>query len=410
MLLFRSYELPGDVDHWSFAHEAGRIARSLATGQGYSSPMPEPSGPTAHLAPVYPLLLAGIFRVFGVYTTHSAVVAYLLNCLFSALTCIALYLLGERTFGRETGLLAAACLSLYPPSIWHSVNTIWDTTLLGFSLVALMAWLYGLPARPGNAELIRTGLLMGLIVLINPAPLLFYPAVALILWKQLRDQGSRGYREIAILTVSCLLVCVPWMIRNAIQVGEFTPRSAGGLSFRMGNTDRVWKAGTGEEDISVAPTDSEEEARLFHKLGEADYDRYCARLGMEYLRNHPGRFAQLTLMRIRAWWLGQNTDWTGNLKLAFRLSALKRLAWLFPLPFFVAGCIAGWRNGVHMGLLLALLAIYPIPYYITVVTERYHFPIEPFLLLIGSYGMIRVWNWSQDKKPRRLTEADTIRR
>src|SRR5208337_3281299 len=90
MLLSRSYEIPGDRDHWSFGYETGRIARSLADGQGFSSPMPEPSGPSAWDRPAYPLALAGIFRVFGVYTTRSAMAVYLLNCLFSALTCIAL--------------------------------------------------------------------------------------------------------------------------------------------------------------------------------------------------------------------------------------------------------------------------------------------------------------------------------
>lgn len=388
MLLFRSYQLPGDSDHWNFAYEAGRIARSLATGQGFSSPLLEPSGPTAFLPLGYPLVLAGIFRVFGVYSTQSAVAAYLLNCVFSALTCIVLYRLGERLFGRESGLLAAACLALYPPSIWHAVSTIWDTSLLGLGLVGLMAWLYGLPARPTTSQLAGTGLLMGLLALINPVPLLFYPAVALILWKQLRHEGSRGYREIAVLTGSCLLVCVPWMVRNAVMVGTFTPRNGGGVNFRLGNTDKAWQAGVGGQDITVYPTISDEENRLFHQLGETGYDHYCARLAMEYIRNHPGRFAELTLMRIRAWWLGQNTDWQGNLKVPFHLAALKRISYLLPLPFFVAGCIAAWRHRIRAGLLWALLAIYPIPYYLTFVSERYHFPIEPFLLLVGSYGML----------------------
>jgi 4-amino-4-deoxy-L-arabinose transferase-like glycosyltransferase len=329
--------------------------------------------------------------VFGVYTTQSAVAAYLLNCLFSALTCIALYWLGERLFGRETGLVAAALLALYPPSIWHAVNTIWDTTLLGLALVALITWLYRLPARPGTVQLAGTGLLMGLVSLINPALVTLYPAVALVLWKRLRNQRSRGYREIAILTGSCLLVCVPWMARNALQVGSFTPRTGAGLNFRLGNNDGAWRLGNGAADLSIYPSNSKEEGRLFYNLGELGYDRYCARLGMEYVRNHPDRFAALTLMRVRAWWLGQSSEWRGNLKLAFKVSALKRLSWLLPLPFFVLGCIAAWRNRIHAGLLMAVFLIYPIPYYFMFVAERYHFPVEPFLLLVSAYGLIRVW-------------------
>ena len=392
MVLFRSYEIPGSRDHWEFGYETGRIARSLATGQGFSSPMPEPSGPTALLPPGYPLVLAGIFRVWGVYTLQAAIAAYLLNCLFSALTCIVLYRLGERLFGRKTGLVAAALLALYPPSIWHAVNTIWDTTLLALALVVLLTWLAGLPPRPGPAQLAGTGLLMGLIALLNPAPISVYPVVALVLWKRIRDQGSPGYREIAILAGSCLLVLTPWMARNALLVGTFAPRGGAGLNLRLGNNDGAFRTGTGE-DLSVYPSNSESEDRLFHKLGEAGYDRYCARLGMDYVRNHPGRFAALTMTRVRIWWLGRGSEWRGNLKLGFSVSALKHLSWLLPLPFFVLGCAAAWRNHAPVGLLMALLLIYPIPYYFMIVGERYHFPVEPFLLLVGGYGLTLAWEW-----------------
>jgi hypothetical protein len=112
---------------------------------------------------------------------------------------------------------------------------------------------------------------------------------------------------------------------------------------------------------------------------------------MEYVRNHPDRFAALTLMRIRAWWLGQGTEYQGNLKAGFHLAAIKRFSFLFPLPFFVAGCIAALYNRIRAGLLWALLLIYPIPYYLMWVSERYHYPVEPFVLLVGSYGIIRIW-------------------
>ena len=66
-------------DHWHFGYEAGRVARSLATGKGFSSPLFEPSGPTAWMAPVYPALMAVVFRLFGVYSETSAIVLLSIN-------------------------------------------------------------------------------------------------------------------------------------------------------------------------------------------------------------------------------------------------------------------------------------------------------------------------------------------
>src|SRR5215475_4266005 len=47
-------------DHWEFGWETGRVAHSLAVGQGFASPWPGTVGPTATVAPVYPLMLAGL--------------------------------------------------------------------------------------------------------------------------------------------------------------------------------------------------------------------------------------------------------------------------------------------------------------------------------------------------------------
>src|SRR5690554_28131 len=90
-----------DRDFWMFAGETGRIARSLAQGNGFSSPFFAPTGPTAWLTPIFPLLLAGVFKIFGVYTKASALVILGLDCLFSALTCIPVYLIAKKSFGDK---------------------------------------------------------------------------------------------------------------------------------------------------------------------------------------------------------------------------------------------------------------------------------------------------------------------
>src|ERR1700689_238443 len=62
-----------------FLFESGNIAHSLATGQGFASPFRVNTGPTAWMPPVYPLLLAAIFRIFGPYPFSSFLAAALFN-------------------------------------------------------------------------------------------------------------------------------------------------------------------------------------------------------------------------------------------------------------------------------------------------------------------------------------------
>src|SRR4051812_8357170 len=51
-----------------FLFEPGNIAFSIAGGHGFASPFRVETGPTAWMTPVWPYLLAGIFRIFGTYT------------------------------------------------------------------------------------------------------------------------------------------------------------------------------------------------------------------------------------------------------------------------------------------------------------------------------------------------------
>src|ERR1700682_4549686 len=86
-------------DHWTFGWETGRVARSIASGQGFSSPYSEPTGPTALIPPVYTYLDAGVFKLFGIYTATSALALLTLNNIFSSLTCLPVYSIARRVFG-----------------------------------------------------------------------------------------------------------------------------------------------------------------------------------------------------------------------------------------------------------------------------------------------------------------------
>jgi hypothetical protein len=101
-----------------FLFESGNIAYSIAysvaTGQGFASPFHITTGPTPWMTPVYPLLLAGIFRVFGVYSFESFVVAVALNIVFIVLTCIPLFYATKYVGGPYAAIcgdLVMGCLS-----------------------------------------------------------------------------------------------------------------------------------------------------------------------------------------------------------------------------------------------------------------------------------------------------------
>ena len=93
-----------DRDHWRFAGERGGCgprARLFKAGAS-AARLHADTGPTAWMTPVYPYIVAGVFESFGIYTKTSAIVMLALDSLFSALTCIPVFLLRERALA--TGL------------------------------------------------------------------------------------------------------------------------------------------------------------------------------------------------------------------------------------------------------------------------------------------------------------------
>ena len=124
-------------DHWEFAYEIGRVARSIALGQGFSNPYWANTGPTALLTPIYPYFLAGIFTTFGVYTKASALVFLAINTLFSAVTSVPIFLIARKTLDLRTAKVAAWVWAFFPYAIDLSATTMWYHSFVALLLAII---------------------------------------------------------------------------------------------------------------------------------------------------------------------------------------------------------------------------------------------------------------------------------
>ena len=95
-----TYQVPIRGRGWYFAYEMGAIAGSVASGRGFRSPFCAACGPTAWVGPIYPLLLAGIFKVFGAYTNLSAFVSLAVNSIFGAVNALVIFHIARDIFDR----------------------------------------------------------------------------------------------------------------------------------------------------------------------------------------------------------------------------------------------------------------------------------------------------------------------
>ena len=112
-----SYKFRTTDANFSFGWEIGRIAYSLATGHGFSSPFGGDTGPSAWTAPVYPWIVSLAFRAFGTYSHAASFVLLTFNSLCSALTCMGNLSHGTHRLQRESRPLVR--MDLGPAALHH---------------------------------------------------------------------------------------------------------------------------------------------------------------------------------------------------------------------------------------------------------------------------------------------------
>jgi len=370
---------------FAFPSEMANVARAIASGEGLSSPFGAPTGPTALVAPVYPYLLAGVFRILGVLTMRSAVAILTLNSLFSALTCIPIFFLARRAFGGAASYAAAAAWMCFPYALFVPVNWLWETSLATLLLTVLVLLAMHLENSPSLRGWLGFGALWGLAALTSPVILAVLPLLAGWLCYRLRRKGTSWVGPAA-ASALVLMVCVaPWFVRNDRTFGRFVPfRSGFPLELRVGNspeTDVQWRSW-------LHPRESLGELHKYERLGEMAYMAEKRREALDFIAAHPGIFAWLTLKRILY-------VWTGVWSLSPRYLLAQPLdAVSIPISTVLTLlALAGLRRAFRAGnpaawpLALTIFAV-PLVYYITHADLRYRHPMDPFLLILASYAVV----------------------
>ncbi len=140
---YKSHNSDRAVSVIPFLFESGNIAHSVADGKGFSSPFRVDTGPTAWMSPVYPLILAAIFKLFGVYTLHAWYASVSFNILCVTLACIPIYFAGRRIGGEKYGValgaVAAWLWAIFPNAILMPVESMWEASLAAL-LGATILW------------------------------------------------------------------------------------------------------------------------------------------------------------------------------------------------------------------------------------------------------------------------------
>lgn len=384
------YWLNPQRDYYEFGYEPGRVARSLAIGQGISNPLHGSTGPTALVMPVYPAVLAVFFKLFGIYSKGAAIAILAFNSLVSALTSIPIYLIGRRSFDERTGKIAGWIWALFPNAIYFSANWMWATclTTLFLALLFLTALYLQQQESPSTLAWFGFGAGCGLAALTEPNVMSVLPFLGGWACYRLRAGKKPWLRPATLTAVAFLVIVAPWFVRNYEVFHRFIPfRDGFGLELYVGNSgySAHWANG------KIRPSNSASELAEYTHSGELDYMAHKQRQALAFIEAHKEWYVAMTMRRAVYLWTG---FWS------LRRSYLSEepmdppniVLNLALLGFAFAGLRRLWRENVTAMLpYLLVFLFFPIVYCLTHPEVYYMRPVDPFLVVLAA-GAVAMWS------------------
>jgi 4-amino-4-deoxy-L-arabinose transferase-like glycosyltransferase len=394
IIVGHTYKFKPTENNFGFGWEMGRIGAAIASGRGFSDPFGAPTGPTAWEPPLYPYLTAGVFHFFGIYSRASAFVLLTINSIFSALTCIPIFLISRRIFSEKVAVGAAWTWALLPYVMYWCTRWVWETSFSAL-LLAMILWLaLTMADRDGLMPWIEFGLLWGIAALNSTVLIAFLPASGLWAWYHRAKRRKPSLTGIVFASLIFIACVTPWTVRNYQTFGKFIfIRDNLGAELSLGN-------GTGADGTWMQylhPTQDVYAMRQYTTMGEIAYIEHKKRESLDYIKADYPRFALLCLKRFIYFWAGpprlEKIWWLAETKNSLFLASSVLMFW------GLGRALRQRKPGVW--LLFWLILLYPVIYYLVYPGQRYRHPIEPEITILGVYLLTE----ASKKNPQKTSET-----
>ena len=379
----RPFLISGDAEgYWE-------LGRTIAKGEAYQ--LYDPPRQIERM-PGYPAFVAAAIRLsdtLGLPKERQYFVARLLMALIGTLNCGLVALLGRELFDTRTGNLAAAIVAVAPPLIVFSVillsETLFAMTLL-ISLWSVARLTRTAEGANGTGRLVfwsvLSGLTIAIAVYVRPSWLLFAPCFAVVfaVWFGRKRSAFRGLILATVVVLTTYGALLPWAIRNHRVSGHwiFTTLWVGASLYDGFNA-------TANGDSNLEFFDNE---RLMERMSEYDVDRHYRDRAWEFVRQHPGRAAWLTVEKIKRYWM----PWPNAKQFDGFLVKVAIGAYFIPvLLAAVVGWLYGPRNFWGWLLTLGPILYFAAVHAVFLGSLRYRLPAEYPLCIAAAIGLQQVW-------------------
>jgi 4-amino-4-deoxy-L-arabinose transferase-like glycosyltransferase len=290
-----------------------------------------------YFAPLYPYLLAGLFRLVG----ESVPFVLVLQVVLGALNVVLILLLAERVLAsRRAAWIAAALTLLFGPLYMYEWLVLKSTLAVAMTSLALVLLFRALD-RGADGVWFASGAVFGLLALLRGNVLVLLPFVFLGLIIELR-RGRLAPASLAVWLVGVACGILPATVHNAVAASDFVPTTyQGGTNFYIGNhrgasgTYEALRPGRGHPAQEKYDAVTLAEASSGRPLWPSEVSSFWFHRALGEIAENPAEWAQLTIKKARLFHANAEIMDVVDYRL-FR--ELEPHLWLVPLSF---GLIVG---------------------------------------------------------------------
>lgn len=379
------------ADAWDY----DRIAVALAQHGHYPGSILA-KGPTAFRPPVFPVVLAALYKVVGVGSTSTRwEAARLLEAVLGTITVGLVFLIARRVWDRSVALVSAAVAGVYPPLLLAGASLLAESICVPLLLGGVLAALEYRRSPQRLRWALIAGMLVGLAALARVNVVLVAVPVAFLVWTERPRVAWRSLRAPLAVAAAAVVTLVPWTVRNSLVMHRFVPVSDETGYALVGTYNGYAQARTDYPALWLPPVQAWRGlAGIAHRLNEAQISERMTTMAVDYVKAHPAyvgkvglwnslRLANLTGPGVERW-IEQTWGDPASLAVAsvyafWALAALALLGGVTAVGRRAPPALWGCPLAVYLSTVLIIGA------------TRYRVPADPFIIMFAALGVLAVW-------------------
>ena len=208
---------------------------------------------------------------------------------------------------------------------------------------------------------------------------------AILLWLFIRSEKKTAVRAVLTFTACAFLAIAPWTARNyRVHKGFVLITAHEGGSLFLGHNPYA-KGGADFDYLDTPYGSFDRDPALSLKQRAV----IAQRLAREFIRENPGREAQLFFLKLSKYWsfrthFDMNNGPYPLKKTFFFLSILTHMA-LFPA--LILGAFFSWKDKRALVAHFVIAANTLVFITLFFATGRMRYQLAPFIIILGSYGL-----------------------